>query len=103
MKKSLFLLLFGGGCFFDCGLCGSQTGDRHTEWGATDIRQSDAMTELHTGRFTAMFASNAELDVRACLAAEFGRHLHQFTNAVLVDGSKRILLHDFQLLVTGQE
>ena len=57
----------------------------HTEGGTTDIIQSDRVAEDHAGGVAAVFAADADLQAGAGLAALLDAHLHEGTDAVLVD------------------
>ena len=46
-------------------LCGGKPGDRHPEGRAGHVVQADPVAELDAGRLAAMFAADAELDLRA--------------------------------------
>src|SRR5207244_4638860 len=48
-------------------------------------------------------AADAEFEVGPLLSTAFGRDLHELTDAGLVDRGEWIPLHDFQLLIRGQE
>ena len=61
------------------------------------------MAELHAVRIAAVFAADAELDVRPRLAAFLDGDLHQLADAGLIDRGERILLHDFQFGVRREE
>src|SRR3954469_15875594 len=102
-EDNLFLLLFARSRFFDGSLGGGQSRDWHPERRAAHIGEPDAMAELHAARFATVFAADAQLDVRTRLAAQIACQLHELADTGLVDRCKRILLHDFQLLITAQE
>jgi len=53
-----------------------EASDRDTEGTATDVIQPEAMAELHTFWFAAVFAANTELDFRPSLAAQLARDFH---------------------------
>ena len=53
----------------DICLGGSQTGDGHTEGAAGNIGQAHVMAEFHGAGIAALLATDAQLDVRAGLAA----------------------------------
>src|SRR5439155_20639172 len=61
------------------------------------------VAELHAVGVSAVLAADAELDLRTGLAPQFDRHLHQSADSTLVHTGKRILLHNFQLLISRQE
>src|SRR5512133_3881744 len=61
------------------------------------------MAELDTFRVATVFAADAELDVRAGLASELDGHFHELADASLIDGGKRILLHDVQFGIGWEE
>ena len=54
----------------DRGLSGSQAGDRHAEGRAGHVVQADVVAELDARRIAAVLAADAEVQVRAGLAAE---------------------------------
>src|SRR6266700_6198065 len=80
-----------------------EPGNRHPEWTATHVVESQAVTEFHGVGITAVFAANTELDLRSRLAPFLDRDLHQLADAVLIDGGKWIAFHDFQLGVMRQK
>ena len=51
------------------GLGGGEAGDRHAEGRAAHVVQAELVAELHAVRIAAVFAADAELDVRAAAAA----------------------------------
>ena len=61
------------------------------------------MAELHGIGVAAMFAADAELDAGTGLVPLLGRDLDELADAGLVDGRKRIFLHDFVLGVGTEE
>ena len=52
------------------------------------------MAELDTGRFAAVFAANAELDVGPDLLAALDRDLDQFAHADRIGPASALLEHD---------
>src|SRR6266566_5685694 len=89
--------------FCQRGLCSGESRDWNTERTATDVVQPQAVTEFHGIGITAVFPANAELDLRSRLPPFLDRDLHQLADAVLINGGKRIALHDFELGVMGQK
>src|SRR5690242_7325264 len=77
--------LFRFGLFFEGGLGGGQARHGDAEGGATNIGQTEAMTELHAVRVAAVLAADAQLNVRAGAAALFNRDLHELADAGLID------------------
>ena len=61
------------------------------------------MTELDGIGIAAVFAADAELDVRADAAPALNAEAHHRTDAFLVDRRERIALHDFQADVVADE
>src|SRR6516164_7085143 len=61
------------------------------------------MTKFYAFRFTPVFTTDPELDVRSGLAAQIAGQLHQLSNARLINGCERVALYDFQFLVVRQE
>src|ERR1041384_1394284 len=84
-------------------LCRGQSRHRHAERRTTHVAQPNTMAELDARRFAAVLAADAELDVRARLAALIPRDFHELADAILVDGGERIVPHDLQFLVMRQE
>src|SRR5260370_21938597 len=83
--------------FRDSGLGGGQTGDRNSEWTATDVIQAEAVAEFHAVGFAAVLAADSKLDVRSRFPAEISRHFHQTADAALIDRRKRIRIDDVEL------
>ena len=102
---SLLLPLLRFSCFrfFNCGLSGSQTSNRNTIRTTAHVVQTELVAELHAVRVTAVFAANSELNVRTCLTTFLDGHLHQLTNANLIQSRERVLLEDLVLGVRQQE
>ena len=82
----LFLLERSLGC--------GQTGNGHAVRRARDIAEAELVAELHGVRITAMFATDAELDVRAGAAALGNCDFHELSNAGCIERGKGILLED---------
>ena len=61
------------------------------------------MAELHGGGVAALLAADAQLDVRAGLAAQLAGHLHQTAHAHLIQLGEGIGLVDLPVVVAGQE
>src|SRR5215471_11122748 len=93
----------GLGKVFECSLRCSQPGDWNSEWRAADVRQTKAMAEFYAVGVATVFTANAQLDVLAGAAASLDGDLHELAYACLIDGRKRVLAHDLELLVGRQE
>ena len=52
------------------------------------------MAELHGLGLAAVFAADADLQVRTRLASLCSGHLHQLADAILIESGERILLED---------
>ena len=98
-----FLLVFGRSGIFYSGLSGGQPGNRHPEGGAGDVGEANVVAEVHRGGVSALLAADAQLDVRAGLAAQLAGHLHQTAHAHLVQTGEGIGLVDLPVIVAGQE
>lgn len=86
--KRLILLVL------DRGLGGGEAGDGDAEGAAGDVGQADLVAECDGRRIAALLAADAELDVRAGLAAELRCHLDEAADACLVELGERIGLVD---------
>lgn len=75
----------------------SQTRNRHTERRAGDVVQTNLVAEHHGARIAAVFAADAQLQVRTGLTAQLRSHLHQLANAVRVQTSEGIA---FEILLS---
>src|SRR6186997_2114928 len=69
---------------FERGLGRGELRDRDAERAATDIIEPEPVAELHARWFTAVLATDPELDLGPRLAAAVARHLHQLPHALLV-------------------
>jgi tetratricopeptide (TPR) repeat protein len=87
---------------FNGGLGRSQTRDGHAIRRAAHVGQADAMAELDGVRVAAVFAADAQLDVRTVACGPSHRDLHQLADASLVNRGKRVLLDDFVLGVSAR-
>ena len=89
----------GEGCdlFRQRGLGSGESRDWETEWTATDVVESQAVTEFHGIGITAVFPANTELDLRSRFAPFLDRDLHQLADTILIDRGKGISFYDFQL------
>jgi hypothetical protein len=58
-----------------------KAGNRDAVGGAGDVVEADFVAEGDGGRFAAVFAADAEFDVRADLLGEFDADFHQWINA----------------------
>src|SRR5258708_29463052 len=113
LKPACLALAFGrflrcsvlscGSRFLEGSLGGRKASDGHAEGRAAYVGQARAMAEFHAVGIATVLAADAELDVRARLPAFFHRNLHQLAYTALVNRGKRILLHNFQLLIRRQE
>ena len=88
---------------FDSGLSSSQTSDRHTEGGAGHVVQTDLVAEFNGDGVTAVLAADAVVQVVAGGLSLGNSHLHQHTNAGLIQLSKGIVLEDLGIVVSAQE
>src|SRR5262245_62921505 len=61
------------------------------------------MAELHAVWLAAVFAANTELNVGPSLLPLGNGHLHKLPDTGLVDGGKRVPLHDFEFLIGPEE
>ena len=61
------------------------------------------MAELNGGRIAAVFAADAEVDVRASLTAQFGSHLHELAHANLIKLGERIVLVNLLVIICAKE
>ena len=61
------------------------------------------MTEFYTLGIAPVLAADTELDVETSALTLFHGDLHELTDTRLIDGRKRILLHNFQFLIWRQE
>src|SRR5207247_2084057 len=80
----------------ESGLGRRQARHRHTEGRATDISQTNPVTEFYAVGIAAVLAAYPQLDARTGALAFFNRDLHELADSDLVDRSERILLHNFQ-------
>ena len=81
----------------------SQTRNRHTERRAGNVVQANLVAEHHGTRITAVFAADAQLQVRTGLTTQLRSHLHQLANAVRVQTSEGIALEDLVVVVGAEE
>ena len=58
------------------GLSGGKAGYRHTIRRAGYIVKTYAMAEIDTGRIAAMFAADAQMDIRTGRTAKLGSHFY---------------------------
>src|SRR5579884_6466 len=84
-------------------LGGGEPGDRDSKRTATDVFQSEAVTEFDTGWIAPVFAANPELDLRARFASHVARRFHQAPHALLINGYERVCLHNIALQICGKE
>ena len=75
---------------FNSSLSSSQARDRHAEGRAAHVVEAHVVAELDGGGIAAVLAADAQLDVGAGLAAQFGSHLHQLAHAVLIQTGEGI-------------
>src|SRR3954451_900590 len=71
-----------------------EAGDRHAERAARDVVQPDLVAQLDRVRVAALFAADAELDLRPRLAALLDGELHQPADAVRVHRLERVARDD---------
>src|SRR5688572_13427482 len=93
-RATLFLFrrsLRRGAFFLDGCLGGGEAGDGDAVGGATDVGEADAVAELDAVRIAAVFAADAEFDVRAGGAAFGDGGLHELADAGLVERRERVL------------
>ena len=93
----LLLLVLNGS------LRGGEAGDGDTERGAGHIVQTHAVAELHAGGVAAVLAADAEVQVRARRAAELAGHVHELTDAGLVELGERVVLVDLLVIVRVED
>jgi hypothetical protein len=67
-----------------------QSRDRHAVGAGRDVIEADLFAEGDRGRIAAMLAADAELDVRAGLAATLGGKLDQLADAFDIEADERI-------------
>src|SRR4051812_820345 len=76
------------------GLRRGKARDRHAVGRARNVVEPDLMAERHRGGIAAVFAADADLEVRPGLAAAGDTDLDQFTDAGAIDRDERIDLQD---------
>src|SRR5512141_2530617 len=84
-------------------LCRRQPRDRHAVWAARDVAQAHLVAERHAAWLAAVLATDAGLQVRAGRAAALGAHLHQLTDALLVEHLEWVILQQLALDIRRQE
>ena len=99
---------FSASCGFsealeDGGLGGGQARHRDTKWRATDVRESDFVTERDTVGIPTVFSANPEFDIRTGFAPAVDGDFHQFPHAGLIDAGERVLSDDLEFLVGWEE
>src|SRR4030095_12183359 len=82
---ALLLFCFAGALFLDRGLRGGGPRNRNAEGRAAHIWEPDAVAELHGVGIPAMFPADAELEVLAHARSLLDGHLHELTDASLID------------------
>src|SRR5438552_8959904 len=90
-------------CLFERCLGRGQSRNRNPKRTATDVIQTEPVTELNAGRLAAVFAANPELDVRPSFASQIASDFHQAANALLIDRRERICIHNVELRVGGKK
>jgi len=85
------------------GLCCGQSGNGNPEGRTGNIVQSHFVAEFNAGRIAAMFAANTQFQIGAGLTTQLCRHLHQFTDAVLIQAGKRIVVINLFIIIGTQE
>ena len=87
----------------ECGLRSSKPRDRNAIGRAGHVIQPDLVTEGDRGRIAAMFAANADLELRPRLAAALDADLDQFADAVAIDRDERIDLQNAARNIGAEE
>src|SRR3984957_6034149 len=77
--------------------------DRHAERRAGNVVEPDLVAERDRSRVAAVLAADAELELRAYLAAALGRDPHQFADAIAIDRDERIDRQDALAGVDAEE
>src|SRR3954468_5565318 len=104
MSTLLRATCFGSGVILHVsGLCSRQTRRQHTERRARYVVHADLVTELDRRRFAAVFAADANLQLRIGLAALLHAHANKLSYAFAIENGKRILLQDALAQVRRQE
>lgn len=88
---------------FDSGLSCCQASDRHTEGGATDVVQPDAVTELHRVGVTTMLTADTAGELGACSSPTLYGHLDQLTYTLLIKLLEGVYAEDLLVEVDRQE
>lgn len=82
---------------------GSKTGERHAEWRAAHVVESNLVVEVDGSGIAAGFAADTDGDVLLGRTAAFDRDLDEFANAIDIDGLERIEFIDLLLVVIREE
>ena len=88
---------------FDSSLCSSQTSDWNAVWRAGYVGQASFVAEFYGCWVAAVFAADAQFDVRTGLFTQFSCHFNQFTNTGLVQFSEWIAFIDLVGVVVVEE
>jgi len=86
-----------------CGLGSSQTSQRYTEGGATDVVVADHMAELDRTGVSTMLTANTNFQVGTNSATISDSSLHQSTNTITVQLLEGILFKDTLINIDTQE
>ena len=87
----------------DRSLCGREPGDRYSERRAAHIVHSDLMTEFDAVRIAAVFAADADLQLRLDLTAAVDAHSDEFADPVCIYCLKWIVRQYLQIKIFWQE
>src|SRR4029077_20547282 len=80
-----------------------QSCDRNSERTATDVLETESVTEFDTVWFTAVLAANSQFDVGPRFAADVAINFHQTSNSLLIDRCEWIGTDDVEFRVRGKE
>src|SRR5437016_12274785 len=90
-------------CLFQRCLGRGQSRNRNPKRTATDVIQTEAVTELNAGRLAAVFAANPELDVLPSFASQIASDCHQAAKAPLINRRERKYIHNDALPVGAKK
>src|SRR5438552_2614847 len=76
--------------FSERSLRGGKASDRNAERRAGHVIEAGVVTEGHRGRIAAVFAADANLELAPRPPAALDPDLHQFADALAIDGDERI-------------
>src|SRR3989442_12002302 len=80
-----------------CCLCCSKASNRHAEGRATDVVESNLVTELDVVRVATMLAADADFQVRIGSTTLLYCHLHELAYTLTVQGLEGVDRQDFDL------